>query len=281
MISGAGMDSKKPVSGSRSPQSGLGTPCLLPKLADPRIGGWAPGLVWEDGEWVVDRRVWRCCGGTGYREMVHQSTVSSCSLMARLKLVRAVQAQYQRIMGRAAPIEISGSCAGLRVFHARWGQIARGETHLGLSFGAQDLAPGSIWSLALGAAWRFGLRAVVAPLASSAAEDSIYQHREAGSPMVILVDGSVPMWDPLVIDRMERLIHFCHGGLVPLFILMGDQPQPSPPQAASVRKTTSTQFATRIAKAKARSLEEGLGIDARAKLREVTSPLRRPLPTRP
>src|SRR5262249_21737222 len=155
----------------------------LPGLADPRLGGAAPGLDLGSVPLAVDPRHFACCGGTGTRLDPGCDVTRACALNARLREARRLAALYARLhdesttVGSARavgqPVRLSPVLGRLHAMPTgRWkkgrpllappsGKVSpeapAGAAPRRASAVATAPVP-SIWIAALAAAWRFGLR---------------------------------------------------------------------------------------------------------------------------
>lgn len=260
----------------RAPR-GNPAPCALACLADPRLQGLAPGLTIDHGRADADPRVFACCEAKGIRLLFDQDVTESCSLGRRLKGVRSLLARASS--RRDGPIEAleplspSDQAATLK----RLAAIAAGASRKGLAFvsGTGEGQPAvSMLSVAVAAAWRFGLTPHLVRVGVGESRE-LYPpktDRDAGLP-VLLLEGLDALWEPMQLETLEAVIGYAYRSMTPLFVTVKLPPdRPSASEGAGPRLTRGA-FSSKIAGVKARSPARWLSPDGLSKWPAVTDGL--------
>lgn len=286
MTSGAGKGSDNRHHGAQAQRSA----CLVRQLAEPRLHGLAPGLCEKDGLFEIDRAVWGCCLGSGFREVLPEktgapSTMVRCDLASRLRLAQGIHSQYRSLFPET-PLSLTVGAKTLAPYLERLSLIVKGASHRGvcqISLPASPIAPQvgsgsaptiSLWQVALTAAWRFGLKCHVVDL-SKTESDRLLPPSTKEAPQLIFIDRVDRLWDPAVAERFELVVQYAYNALAPLFIsvlpLANAPHSTSPFGKASGSSSVKGAFSARISKAKANLALSALSPDCQPKLRSTTS----------
>jgi hypothetical protein len=287
MTSGAGKESDNRRSGGS--QAGRFN-CLVGQLGEPRLHGLVPGLCEKDGLFTIDRAVWVCCEGSGFREVFPErqgspSTMVSCDLAHRLRLAQDIHAQYLKHYSES-PFRLNVGPKPLAPYLERLCLIAKGATHLGLcimpprpsdvasSVKAGAASPVSLWQVALMAAWRFGLKGHVVDLAKTNA-NRLLPAAGKESPKILYIENVDRLWDPVAAERFELVVQYAYNAMIPLFISVNSLSQ-SPDIGASTPRASGPSslkgaFSVRIARAKSNLAVSALSPDCTPKLRSTTT----------
>lgn len=286
MTSGAGKGSNNRRSGGT--QSGGRSHCLVGQLGEPRLHGLAPGLCEKDGLLAIDRAIWVCCGGSGFREVLAErqgspSTVVACDLAHRLKLAQEIHAEFLRL-NPDSPLRLVVGPKPLAPYLERLCLIAKGATHLGLCLMppfSPDMAISpkavvdasiSLWQVALMAAWRFGLKGHVVDLVKTDA-NRLLPPTGRESPKVLFVGNVDRLWDPVVAERLELVVQYAYNSMVPLFMSVSSNSLATGDSTPRPSGTSSLKgaFSARLARAKSNLALSALSPDCIPKLRSTTS----------
>ncbi len=259
-----------------------GASCLLAQLSDPRYPGVLPGLELTSEAIVASANFFTCCSGSGLRLNAAATVTVACHMSHRLRLARKVyqtwvrqdadgaatawrqlaldSAQMVACRQRLADIAASRSRRGLG-WNKRLPETANGvakSAATALARGATQQAGNSpqllsAWSVAMTAAWRFGLRPHVVILGRTPAGE-VLPPASDGAPNLLCIGGVDGLWEPHVAEQLETLIGYAYSSLVPMFVeLLPRQQQQLSAQSEKAYGNTKDFFAQRLAGLKARS----------------------------
>src|SRR5690606_9733264 len=130
---------------------------------------------------------------------------------------------------------------------------------------ARAEGPSPLWAVAVAAAWRFGTSVQVATLGRTPWEE--LTRKEAGHPLVVIVERIDELWDVRRADELEFVVGWAYQSRAQLWC---DWLLHMPPaEETSQRRTASA----RIARMRSRSPLSWLSADLHSKLQFVTDGL--------
>ena len=258
-----------------------GAGCLLAQLSDPRYPGVLPGLELTSEALVASANFFTCCAGSGLRLDAAATVTVACHMSQRLRLARKVYQTWLRQDGDGAATawrQMALDSPHLLACRQRLADIAASRARRGLGWNKRlpEAANGvaqstvavrgaarqaeantqllSAWSVAMTAAWRFGLKPHVVILGRTPAGEVLPPVSD-GAPNLICVGGVDGLWEPHVAEQFETLIGYAYSSLVPMFAELLPRQHQQPPSNGSEKAYGNTKdfFAQRLAGLKARS----------------------------
>ncbi len=241
--------------------------CVLGGLGEPRLVSALPGLKRDENGFILDAKQFGCCDATGAKLDLKAGVTTRCDLKPRLAAVATLLAQYGRWWDFSTqPLTLEHglrvAAQDLKVLAAiKSGEQGRGR------FIEGDLAttlPRQLWSVALAAAWRFGLNVHMVNLAKANSTDLRPKPLSGGRRGIIVVEQANKLSDPLMAERLETLISYAYGAKLPLWLEVwrqGDERAGAEAAAKSI--------ARRVAAAKNRPPLDWLTDGVRRKLADV------------
>ena len=280
--------------------------CLLSSLAHPRLGGVLPGLALVEGRLEPRPTHFSCCGGRGLRLSPDATTTYSCNMGERLHETRRIAQLLANLSGTDLAASLPGEMRpslGLPLALESLHLIAKAASKRGLGWiesppaqapdslslksGAQSGAPSgsgsrpqasslhpSMWSIALAAAWRFGLKVHIIQLQGTPSAD-LLPAQDKAAPDLICIARAGSFWDPHTVERFETLINYAYGALIPVFLQILVVGKPPAPRVKAYGKVEAL-VAQRLAAARAKAPLAWLPPTCLGKLLTVTSGLSAP-----
>ena len=241
--------------------------CVLKGLSEPRLVSALPGLRRDDQGFILDTKQFACCDATGCRLDFATNTTTRCDLKPRLAAVSALLGAYGRWWDFASQPLTPDS--GLRVSAADLKTLAAigcGESVKGRYVDAEmGVTPGrQLWSVALAAAWRFGLAVHVVTMGKANATEHLPKPLPAGRRGIIIVENVIKISDPHSAEQLEALISYAYGAGLPLWLEVWRYGK-----AVQGAVTGTRSVSHRVAAAKNRPPLDWLTEAARRKLTEV------------
>lgn len=172
-----------------------------------------PGLAIDaDGVIGLDKKIFTCCGGTGFREDLASGVTEACCLLQRLNLVKDLAAE----LGEPLLPELKRGI-GANAFKQRIADVAAKRSTRGLFGRVDDARTGpSVWAMATFAAWRFGLRPHVVVIGRTP-PGRILPAPAKKPPDVLFVGGVDRLWEAPEADALEALVNYAYARMTPLF----------------------------------------------------------------
>ena len=260
---------------------GARTSCLLAQLSDPRYPGVLPGLELTPEAMVASANFFTCCSGSGLRLDAAATVTVACHMSQRLRLARQVYQTWARRDGDGAATAWRSMALDSQQMVAcrqRLADIAASRARRGLGWNKRPPAAAadsvvqstaavkaatkqaaassqllSAWSVAMTAAWRFGLKPHVVILGQTPAGEVLPPAGEE-APKLLCVGGVDGLWEPHAAEQFETLIGYAYSSLIPMFVeLLPRQQQQIPVRSEKSYGNTKDFFAQRLAGLKARS----------------------------
>lgn len=210
--------------------------CVLRSLENPTLNGVLLGLEVRDNELHFQPEFFPCCQGAAERFDSRANAVIRCDLKVRFKAARDLLVQYFRIWGgdpSSAPHLITSEQSARII--GLVSDAMKGNRPQGTMVKGKPGKPGDLWSMALAAAWRFGVTVHMANFHKTPRHDLIprppLDHK---GPLLILVEQITELWKPDEAMHLEALISFAYKtnsllwleftGTIPQPKRAGDQP---------------------------------------------------------
>lgn len=238
--------------------------CALALLKSSKREECLPFLKIEEGEPVLDKENFSCCGGEGYYLTDKESlSFSTCELRKRLAKVRALLECFESTWGKPfVPPKLE-----TKEFKLYWNWFIHYRHRLVYKgYSLRDKTSYKAWTLALMGIWRLGLDCFVYNLKKHPIADFVnyINHFEEGlSPIVFLEveDGFQSLQKR---EELSYIISWCEKHLSPLWLIN---------QTRGERKTIGhshnrmmKKFENRIRKTEAKPFTKNLEQDSLSKL---------------
>lgn len=200
--------------------------CYLEKLKqvskhpkdNERPGNVFEGLILKDGQLKIDSSYFKCCDGSGtFLVSNHQremgiGDVIKCKMRYRYKMLSDIYAVFQSLYPRGKLANLSGDQIQ---FLTTWAKgFATGKT-VGQAIATQEEAASNMWPISLFLLWHMGLKPKVVYLEKQF-ESAIFDGIEDTD--FVVVGGLSKLWDAGEQLKLDRLINYCYGGEIPMWI---------------------------------------------------------------
>jgi len=276
----------------------LNTPSTNPcHLA--RLGSW-PGanalpsldISREGTEWILTPRAneFPCCQGSGLAQDSSSGAMRRCDLHRRIAMTRSILEQYQRTWSsHGVPVlpPLALDDQSWRGLTGHLTSIARGDRPRGIMRMLPPpppglLQPGTLWTVALMATWRFGIRSHMVSLGRTPGTHQI-PSLSGDAPGLVLVEGVDRLWQPERVAVIEALVSYAYRIGAVLWIEVIQSPAT---EGAKPAGSVSQSVARRVSGLTQKPVWSWLSPDIYSKLHEVcvelpvVTPRQSPMATR-
>lgn len=235
--------------------------CLLNELNDHKARSPFMGLVKSEWQAEANRSWFSCCDGTG--RQITATGIKLCPLTQRIAKLQAVLDLYQRRWGVGHKKFLYSVLD--RVDLQKLVAISNGAQVGGRLLTSKDnTTPGSLWSLAIAAAWRFDHQVHFVTMHAES-KDSLLPTRHLPNT-VMLVENHQPPWHPDTMLDCEAIVNYCYNTSTPLWFDFVREKKPATP---TVVNATLVSLQRRVARLKQGSPLPYFSPEGRAKLQEM------------
>ncbi len=235
--------------------------CLLPELSNHKARSPFMGLTRSETQATADHTWFNCCAGTG--QQTTPAGIKLCPLAQHLTKLQTLLDLYQRGWGTGHKQFLYAVLSKIDL--QKLAALNEGAQVSGrLLTSTNTTTPGTLWPLAVAAAWRFNFPVHFITL-HTASKDNLLPSRHLPNTL-ILVENHLPPWHPDTMLDCEVIVNYCYNTTTPLWFDFVRSKAPPTPTAANAMLASLRQ---RVARLRRGSPLPYFSPEGRAKLRAM------------